>query len=306
MAAISTLRRWLDDDAFEEDTDDEIIFQHLADEVLAPLAELIKLKCGQEATFCELWTDHEEMWAFLEQTLDSDLDRDSDRDEDYTFFLRHKIDETRAKVTDIETPLAFRTVCEPGSEEHLRYMKAAQYSDEWVCNRSSEGLSAFRSFYICLAKEEGHGWSRICLTVIPSKTWSTFHADPMAFGQRRYCLCCGAKYKQRFGMLIEIELHGRLYYAKADVPPDSVKDLKALWLEETLKPAASGPQDLFDRLKLVTPRRSPILSPISQDHVRPNWSKTKYDPNAYKLRLSAYNMLPHFRWYLILFWHLRR
>ena len=101
----------------------------------------------------------------------------------------------------------------------------------------------------------------------------------------------------KFGMLIEIEIRGVFYYVKAEIPPDNLEDLRAMWLEQTLKP--SRPEDLYDMLKLVTPHTSGILKPIEPSDVFVGY-QTKYDPNAYKITSSAYNSLPNFDWQQIM------
>ena len=164
-------------------------------------------------------------------------------------------------------------------------MQASQYSDEWAYNENN-----FRSFYICLA-----GGQHPCNTVIPSKTWSTKHKDPLATKQRWYCICCGAKYLVKFGMVIEIQVDGTSSYVKADIPPDNLEDLRAMKLEQTLQP--KDPDHLFAMLKLVTPQKSAILRPITQDEVL---DKTKFDKNAFKIDASAYKQLPHFEWQQIM------
>jgi hypothetical protein len=265
-------------------------------EVFATLAPLIELKLQHMKKVDELCEEHSNTLDFL-YVVECHSKREFEE-------LNRKVDELYAEILALKPPLAFRLVCQPGSEEQLRYIRAAQFSDEWFCTRSSEGevVSAFRSFHICLAEEKKNSWQWMgcCYTVTPSKTLSTFHTDPMASRQRWYCICCGAKYKKRFGMLIEIEDHGSFYYAKTDYPSPDLEDLRALSLEATLEP--SGCQDLFDRLKFVTPHegRRQIFRPICQDEVRPNWPKAKYDPNVYKIRPSVYRALPYFDWDLVL------
>jgi hypothetical protein len=180
------------------------------------------------------------------------------------------------------------------SADRMRFLQGVQYPDEWGCNMNKQGdvTCAFRSFYICLA-----GGVYPCCTVIPSKTWETFHKDPLATRQRWYCICCGARYQTKFGMIVELEVHGNFYYVKADIPPENLEDLRAMWLEENKKPI--DPEDLFAKLNLVTPHRSEILRQITQEDVMAG-AKTKFDQNAYKITPSAYKTLPHFEWQQIM------
>ena len=253
------------------------------EDLFAPLAKLIELKVRHMDTNKELWEEYEKLLELVEACKTADESKT----------LMQTIADHEKKMEETELPQAFQAVCQPGSEEHLRYMQAAQYSDEWVCNKKNgKVLSAFRSFYICLA-----GGAQPCYTVMPSKTWRTFHEDPLASKQRWYCVCCGAKYLTKFGMLIEIEIRGVFYYVKAEIPPDNLEDLRAMWLEQTLKP--SRPEDLYEMLKLVTPHASGILKPIEPSDVFVGY-QTKYDPNAYKITSSAYNSLPNFDWQQIM------
>ena len=182
----------------------------------------------------------------------------------------------------------FPAKCAPGSEEHRGFTQVAQYSDEWVCNKNKNGdvLSAFRSFYICLA-----GGDFPCCTVIPMKTWGgTLRTDdPFAFNSRWYCVC-KARYKAQFGMIIEIEVEGKFYYVKAELPPGNLMNLKAM-----LNP--SSPEELLAMLKHdhVTPHKKQILSLDTQADVV-GGTTTKFDQRAYKIDASAYKDLRHFKW----------
>ena len=255
----------------------------LVTEVFAPLAKLIELKCRHMNQNKELWEQYEKLLELVGVCKTADESK----------VLMQKLTDHEKKMEETELPQAFQTVCKPGSEEHWRYMQAAQYSDEWVCNKQNgKVLSAFRSFYICLS-----GGAEPCGAVIPSKTWRTFHEDPLAPKQRWYCVCCGAKYLTKFGMIIELEIRGEIFYVKAEIPPHSLEDLRAMWLEETLKP--SRPEELYDMLKLVTPQKSKILRPMCPSDVLDAY-QTRYDPNAYKITSSAYKTLPNFNWQQIM------
>ena len=180
--------------------------------------------------------------------------------------LMKKVAVHEQKMEEKEFPLASLTVCK---------------------NSKGEVLPAFRFFYMCLAG--GAEWP--CYTVIPSKTWSTLHEDPLASKQRWYCVCCGAKYMTKFGMIVEIEIQGDFYYVKADIPP-GLEDTRRMSLEQRLMP--SGPRDLVARLTHVTPHTKQILRPITQRDVMVNIKFA--DQNAYKILAGAYETLPHFDW----------
>ena len=253
-------------------------------EVFAPFAKIIELKVRHEEMKSGLFDEYEKLISMMKICKSAEESK----------VLMERIHAHELEMEATELPLAFQTVCQPGSETHYRYMQAAQYSDEWVCNTDSKGqvLSAFRSFYICKA-----GGADPCYTVIPSKTWSTKHEDPLATKQRWYCNCCGAMYKTRFGMVIEIEIRGQFYYVKSAIPPDNLEDTRAIFLEQTLAP--TSPEDLLFKLKDVAPHRSAIFRPITRDDVY-GGGKTKYDPNAFKITGEAYRKLQEFDWQQIM------
>jgi hypothetical protein len=224
----------------------------------------------------ELWEECEKLVSMMKVCKDTD--------ESKTFV--QTIAEHEEKLEERELPLAFRTACEPASDKHWRYKQAEQYSDEWFCTRSREGevLYAFRCFYICLAGAAE--WP--CMTVIPSKAWSTLAIV------KRYCVCCGGTYqKTKFGLVIEIQIQGKWwYYVKADIPPD-LDDLHPMSLEQTLMPA--GPRHLVAMLEHVAPHKHEILTPITEDDVR-HGPKTKFGQNACKITPTDYEALPSFDW----------
>jgi hypothetical protein len=170
-----------------------------------------------------------------------------------------------------------------------------QYPDEWGCNMNKQGdvTCAFRSFYICLAG----GGEYQCYAVIPSKTWETFHKDPLATRQWWYCICCGARYKTKFGMIVEFKVGGNFYYVKADIAPEFV-DLQDMIKEENLPWMSS--------VDHVTPHKNEILRPITQDDVAVGGTNTQFVKNAYKITPEFYETLPLFDWLQIMnFCHLQ-
>ena len=155
----------------------------------------------------------------------------------------------------------------------------------------SSARSTFRSFYICQA-----GGADPCLTVISSETWTTKHDDPLASKQRWYCICCGALYKTKFGMIIEIEFEGQFYYVKAQIPPDNLEDARAMYLEQT----PTSREDLLDTLN-VAPHASRIMRPITIDDVYGGGkTKFKFDANTFKITDKAYEQIQRLDWEVIL------
>ena len=105
-----------DTDSDTESVNPELLF--------APLAKLIELKFQHMKTLRNFCREHLEKQVLLSNTSGEDR-----------ALISHEIMELDAKIDEAMPPLAFRTVCEPGSEEQWRYIKAAQYSDEWFLFR---------------------------------------------------------------------------------------------------------------------------------------------------------------------------
>ena len=86
--------------------------------------------------------------------------------------------------------------------------------------------------------------------------WGRMLEDPqIAAGQRWYCPLCAARYRTRHGVLVDIVIKGQrqqALYAKADFPPDDIKDLKAMAVEHKLR-HATRPQELLASCPTIYP-----------------------------------------------------
>ena len=99
--------------------------------------------------------------------------------------------------------------------------------DEWVDTPDGK----FRAWYVCLAPIDG--WGNTCGTVIPEKMWQRY---PEFFVQGQkffYCVCCGAKYRTKFGMLVEFSPKARnsSRFMRAEISTNH-EDVRALYHEE--------------------------------------------------------------------------
>ena len=140
--------------------------------------------------------------------------------------------------------LAFQT---HGEEEQQKFIFASTYSDEWVALPAdlNTGVirSAVRSWYICKSND--------CRILICSNDWGRYNTnDPMATGQRWYCLC-GAKYKTAWGQVVEMMHDGDSLFFRATIPEHVFEDIRAMSYESTLKPAT--PMDLFHQVPTAKP-----------------------------------------------------
>ena len=68
-------------------------------------------------------------------------------------------------------------------------------------------------------------------------------------GQRWYCNCCTARYRPKFGMLVEVVADGATYWMLAKFPTDW-HDVKWMSVEERHS-GASSPAELFKMLEEV-------------------------------------------------------
>ena len=105
-------------------------------------------------------------------------------------------------------------------EDPAAMRRAADYSDEWF--RTTKG--GFRVYYFCAAG----GAVYPCLTLTLSDMWDRLHAAMDATSQRWYCPACKTRYKTKYGVLCEMfgSDPSIAYYAKAEFPPDSLRDVK--------------------------------------------------------------------------------
>jgi hypothetical protein len=130
------------------------------------------------------------------------------------------------------------------------WRRAADYSENMV----SSIAGAFNYYFVCRAG----GSQYPCWTMINSKFWTTLHPDPIADKQRWYCKVCRAKYKTRFGVLIELVQDGSAKYIMAEFPPDSMVDARGMAIEEKYKHVKS-PADLLAAVPNLIPRYELVL-----------------------------------------------
>ena len=107
---------------------------------------------------------------------------------------------------------------------------------------------ALRAFYKC----DAGGKANVCGTVICSKHWKRrFENDPEAAGQRWYCKASFARYKTKYGVLVELrDEFGNVYWISCDFPGEW-NDVKWMAVEEAHK--ATSPRELFDMLEEIHP-----------------------------------------------------
>ncbi len=177
------------------------------------------------------------------------------------------------------------TTMMPTKQEVVKDEDKSQSHDAGSGNRRS----TFRSFYMCRA-----GGAHPCCAVIPMESWHTTD-DKSAWKPRWYCVCCGARYQVKFGMIIEIEIKDQFYYVKAQIPPGNYEEIRADYLKNHSK--WSSLEDLLNKLKTQNikqhPSRMQVLRPMTSDDV---YYGTNVDPNVFKITPNVFEQLQEFHW----------
>ena len=120
---------------------------------------------------------------------------------------------------------------------------AADYSDRWF----KSGVQEFRVYYKCIA-----GGIFPCDTVIEASSWDRFKEARESSGQRWYCKMCHAKYKTKYGVLVEIINGHQAAYCQGELPPFDIQDAKLMKIEEDFK-QYNTPEELLAALPNITP-----------------------------------------------------
>ena len=179
-----------------------------------------------------------------------------------------KLDQLEDSAHTADRPIGFSSK----QQDQWRWWNASTYADCWSEVRSGgQVIGSFMSWFICRA-----GGDSPCGTLIPSRKWSTFQQDLLASKQRWYCVSCGARYKTKFGMLVQLQLvgegmtPGEKYFALADVP-DDVMDIKAIDLESRLGDLAQTPEEMMSMIPEVAPSPCELLRPIRAEELSLGW-----------------------------------
>ena len=193
--------------------------------MMAFLAQLIELKVRHMEKNKELWEEFE-MLVCKMNVCKSAAESET---------LMKEIASLLEKMEETELPLAFRTV---------QLMQAEQYSAEWVCNKNSKGevLSAWCN--TTRLKPEPGDWDDEDKPLKAKKR--SYRTHPL----------------ERFMENIEIEIHGKFYYLKANM---DFRNYALEWSRK-LKPSTSLPSDLFGMLNKVVHQnhKTGILGPETQ------------------------------------------
>ena len=146
---------------------------------------------------------------------------------------------------------------------------------------------------------------------MPSKIWRRKNKDEAQPRQRWYCRSCTGGYKTKLGTIIELRLYGELFVAKAPIPFDSWRDIKASVVEA--KARAEGTtfdtrQELFESLPVLRPlcaNGSSLMRPavVGELYEGTYWGTeaTAEDlKDCFKFNHADYEALPELAWETIL------
>jgi hypothetical protein len=135
-------------------------------------------------------------------------------------------DEADARIGDEleinfeETLFKQRAFVDHGAPHLMR--NAADYSDRWF----ADGVWEFHVYYLCLAGPPN--WP--CNSAIKAMVWDRCVVDAR---MRWYCKLCNAKYRHKFGVLIEIINGTQASYCLAPLPFDDFQDAEMMIVEKS-------------------------------------------------------------------------
>ena len=229
-------------------------------DIFSPIFHLLALKETDEKAAVEAAKKFQE---WLSRSSRPDADKD--------------LEEGDALEEDFEEKLAVQRSF-LSCEDPAAMRRAADYSDEWF----SSPKGGFRVYYFCVAG----GSAYPCLTLTLSDEWDRLHAAAEAAGQRWYCPVCKTRYKTKFGVLCE--MFGSdpkiAYYAKAEFPPGSLRDVKFMAIEERFQNCVT-PEELLAALPKVSPRAvGTVFQPAGPR-------------GAFRIMKSTWETLPKLEWF---------
>ena len=144
----------------------------------------------------------------------------------------------------------------------LRWTGAIMAAYEQAVHSYIPEVPEFRIFFICLAT---HGTNTRCFTMRTAKGWKRkYDTLECRSGQAYYC-DCKAKYRHKWGCLVEFCVDGLFYYLKAPVPDAKTLDMLAMKAEAKFyKPGMSAAQ-LFNVLPSIPPQSSTFVVSVGEN-----------------------------------------
>jgi len=136
-----------------------------------------------------------------------------------------------------------------------------------------------------------------CLRVTPSKDWDTRGVD--AIDARRWMCDCNARYKAGWGQIVVVTRFNSLtnsldhLYMRAEVPPWTVEDVRAMHLEDTVATTTDTPQSFYEKIKRVVPSMTDLIV-----EAPPAWGTGRKGGTKFVDRALLESM-PYFKWHQI-------
>lgn len=237
---------------------------HTMKDIMKPMAHILALKALDMEDAVKA---ARKLQKFLRGEPDNDDEKDADRADELE--------------EDFEVKLYKERAFESYQGIDRQHMKnAADYSDQWF--KDARGVQ-FNVYYMCRAGPAL--WP--CNTVIESQAWDRLHQSAYACKQRWYCGMCNAKYKTRYGVMVEIMLvqDGKqvAMYALGELPPFDLQDAKLMKIEQDFTEYKT-PEDLLNALPKVAPMdKATFIKPTGV-------------PGHYSVDDHMFAQLPKFEW----------
>jgi hypothetical protein len=185
-----------------------------------------------------------------------------------------------------------------------QFCRASDYTDEWFNSHRNGGTYAMRCYYVCMALtgpwDFRNNVACRCGTLTRTDMWERKFDDPLATGQKWYCgdtNNCAARYKTKFGMLVEFVMGNQAFYCRAPICDFHAFDAKALLIQEKVAHLAlTNPHDLLAHIPKVEPVAvGTHFRQVLRDDGRPK-------EGVYKFAPDTFDALPEMQWASLYCW----
>ena len=120
-------------------------------------------------------------------------------------------------------------------------------------------------------------------------------ADVGATHQRWYCVCCGTRFRTKYGMLVEVHTKGVSTFMLAEVIGGDVEDIRAMFLENLAPVNPRDLRDLIPDFRPIDPQG--VLRPLKPGET----DKGDVDPGTISkfVKVQGLKDIPRWEWYQI-------
>jgi hypothetical protein len=158
----------------------------------------------------------------------------------------------RNQLMEPSQPLAFQGKNQWESRKNpWEFMLASTDEFEHVSDEAAG--TCMRVFFVCL----GGGPDDPCMTIQESKQWAP--KSGVQLNPNCWFCTCGARYKSKFGVIVEIVVPGvdGILYCRAPVPDEHVNDMRHIMHELKIKPASSNA--LYNAVPVCKPSSTSLI-----------------------------------------------